>query len=130
MIDWLRELLGEDETINATEIPEKLIYTTWIKKGGGELAMHFLNVQDHKPLGPEEKTRRREISFPRVDRPITLLLRGVNVTGGAFYSPDSPEPVPCEVKRIGEDSQVTMPGGVMAMYGLARLTLVGNGGAQ
>jgi len=130
MAAWLREVLGDGETVSAIDIPDKLIYTTWLKKGGRELNIHFLNVQDHRPLGPEEIARRRHINFPLVDRPIVLLLRGIEAAGATFYSPDTPEPVPCEVARAGPDTKLTVPAGKMKMYGLAKLHLNERGGAR
>jgi len=130
MAAWLRELLGEGETVSVVDAPDKLVYTTWITRDGSELAIHFLNVADHRPLGPDEIVRRRQIEFPTIDQPITLLLRGMAVDGATFYSPDAPDPVTCTVARDGPDSTLTIPGGSMAMYGLARLQLSGAGGAQ
>jgi len=130
MAAWLREVLGEDETIVALDVPDKLIYTTWIKKDGSELDIHFLNVEDHSVLSPDETTKRRAIKFPVVDRPITLLLRGLEVDGATFYSPDTPDPVACEVARAGPDTRLTIPGGKMKMYGLAKLQLSDKGGAR
>ena len=123
MAGWLREILGEDETVTAVDVPDRLVYTTWVKKDGSELDVHFLNVRDHKPLGPDEITRRRQIEFPLVDRPMTLLLREINVADAVFYSPDTPDPVPCRVARAGLDTKLTVPGGKMKMYGLAKLRL-------
>ena len=123
MAGWLREILGEDETVTAVDVPDKLVYTTWIKKDGSELDIHFLNVQDHKPLGPDETTRRRQIEFPLIDRPMTLLLRGIDATGAIFHSPDTPDPVPCQVVRDGLGTRLTVPAGKMKMYGLAKIRL-------
>jgi len=130
MAAWLREILGDDETVIAVDVPGALIYTTWIKKDGRELNIHFLNVQDHKPLGPDEIVKRRQINFPLVDQPITLLLRGIDVARADFYSPDTPDPVPCTVARAGPDTTLTVPAGRMKMYGLVRVRLNENGGAQ
>ncbi len=130
MAAWLRELLGDDESVSVVDAPDKLVYTTWITSDGTELAIHFLNVADHRPLGTDEVVRRRQIEFPTVDQPITLRLRGMAVDGATFYSPDAPEPVQCTVARDGPDATLTIPGGSMAMYGLARLQLSGAGGAQ
>ena len=130
MATWLREVLGEKETVSAVEIPEKLIYTTWITRDESELVIHFLNVTDHSPLGPDEVAKRREIDFPVVEKPITLLLRGVGASEATFYSPDTPDPVACTVARDGPDTRLTIPGGSMEMYGFARVSLDGNGGAQ
>ncbi len=130
MAAWLREILADDETVTTVDAPEKLIYTTWVRKDGGELNIHFLNVEDHSLLGPDDATKRREINFPRVEEPITLLLRGMNVTGATFYSPDTPEPVPCSIARDGPDARLTIPGDSMAMYGYAKLELGEEGGAQ
>jgi hypothetical protein len=130
MAAWLREILGEGETVTTVEAPDKLVYTTWIKRDGSELAIHFLNVADHQPLAPDQKTKRRQINFPLVDKPIALLLRGMDVADATFYSPDSADPVPCVVIRAGPDTQLTVPGGSMTMYGLARVRLNPDGGAQ
>ncbi len=130
MAAWLREVLGAGETVSTVEAPEKLIYTTWIKKDGRQLDIHFLNVADHTPLGPDDVTKRRQIKFPRVEGPITLLLRGMGAVGATFYSPDTPDPVPCRVARDGPDTRVTIPGDSMAMYGYARLDLDVDGGAR
>lgn len=130
MAQWLRELLGDGETVVAADIPDKLIYTTWIAKDGSELAIHFLNIADHSPLGPDEVARRRNINFPLVESPINLRLRGIAAAGSTFYSPDTTEPVACEVARDGPDTVITIPGGSMKMYGLARVQLSDTGGAQ
>ncbi len=130
MAQWLREVLGPSETVVARDIPEKLIYTTWMTKAGDELAIHFLNLADHRALGPDEIVRRREISFPPVDRPVSLLLRGIHAEGATLYSPDSPDPVACAVSPAGPDTMLTVPGGSMKMYGLARIQLSHTGGAQ
>ncbi|MEA3403688.1 MAG: beta-galactosidase trimerization domain-containing protein [Armatimonadota bacterium] len=129
MAAWLREILGDAETITAIKIPDKLVYTTWIKRDGSELAIHFLNVAHHRPLGPEEIVKRRQISFPLVDQPITLLLRGMEAADATFYSPDTTDPVPCTVARAGPDARLTIPAGSMKMYGLARVRLNESGGA-
>ncbi len=129
MAAWLREVLGDGETVSVVEAPDKLVYTTWIKRDGSELAIHFLNVADHRPLGPDEVVKRRQIEFPPVDQPITLLLRGMQVEEATFYSPDASEPVACTVARDGPDTRLTIPAGSMKMYGLARLQLSGTGGA-
>jgi len=130
MAGWLREILGEGETVTAVDVPDKLVYTTWIKKDDSELNIHFLNVQDHKPLGPDETTKRRQIKFPLIDRPITLLLRGIDAADATFYSPDTPDPVPCSVARAGPDARLTVPAGTMKMYGLAKLRLNAKGGPR
>jgi hypothetical protein len=129
MAAWLREVLGEDETVSVVEAPEKLVYSTWIDREGSELAIHFLNVADHRPLGPDEVAKRREIDFPLVGEPITLLLRRTDVTEATFYSPDVADPVPCTVARDGPDTRLTIPAGSMEMYGLARVQLSETGGA-
>ena len=54
----------------------------------------------------------------------------MNVTGATFYSPDTPEPVPCSIARDGPDARLTIPGDSMAMYGYAKLELGEEGGAQ
>ena len=117
------------ETVTTIDAPDKLVYTTWLKRDGGELAIHFLNVADHQPLAPDQKTKRRAIDSPLVDEPITLLLRGMDVADATFYSPDSDDPVPCTVARAGPDTQLTVPAGSMTMYGLARVRLNAAGGA-
>ena len=114
----------------AVDAPDRLVYTTWIKKDGSELNIHFLNVQDHKPLGPHETTKRRQIVFPLIDRPITLLLRGIDAADATFYSPDAPDPVPCTLARAGPDATLTVPAGKMRMYGLAKLRLNAKGGVR
>ncbi len=129
MATWLRELLGDSETVTTVDAPEALVYTTWITRDEGELAIHFLNVADHRPLGPDEAVKRRQIDFPLVDQPITLLLRGMQVAEATFYSPDTAEPVSCTVARAGPDTQLTIPAGSMAMYGFARARLSETGGA-
>ncbi len=130
MAAWLREVLGDEETVIAIDIPKDLIYTTWIKKNGRELNIHFLNVEDQRPLGPGEIAKRRTINFPLVDRPIVLLLRGIDVSEATFYSPDTPDPVPCKVARAGPDTRLTIPADKMKMYGLARIHLNTKEGAQ
>ena len=122
--------ISEPTGTEAIDVPEKLIYTTWMKKDGRELNVHFLNVADHRPLGPDELTKRRKINFPLVDRPITLLLRGIDVAEATFYSPDTLDPVPCKVTRAGPDARLTIPAGKMKMYGLARIQLNTKGNAQ
>ncbi len=130
MADLLRGILGEGETVVAHDAPEKLIYTTWITGDGRELAIHFLNVADHRALAPDEVVKRRAIEFPLVDRPVCLLLRGVHADAATFYSPDSPDPISCRVDEAGNDTLLTVPGGSMTMYGLARVQLSRSGGAQ
>ena len=130
MAGWLREILGKDETIAAVDVPDKLIYTAWIKKDGRELDIHFLNVADHKPLGFDKIAKRRAIKFPLVEKPITLLLRGIDAAEATFYSPDTPDPVPCKVARAGPDVKLTVPAGKMKMYGVAKLRLNAKGGAK
>ena len=130
MAAWLREVLGDSETVSAVDVPGKIVYTTWISRNGRELCIHFLNVSDHRPLGPDETGKRRAIEFPLVERPVSLLLRGIEAVGASFYSPDTPDPVPCALARDGPDTTLTVPGGKMKMYGLARLQLTGKGGAR
>lgn len=130
MAAFVREVLGEGETVSAVELADKLIYTTWLHRNGGEMVVHFLNVADHRPLGPDEVTRRREIDFPPVSEPITLRLRGISATEATFYSPDTADPIACAVAREGPDSTLTIPAGSMEMYGLARVRVDTAGGVR
>jgi len=119
---WLRNILGENETVVATDLPPKMVYTTWInKEKRNEINVHFLNVTDHKPLGPNEIGKRRKINFPLVENKMTLLLRIKGATDAIFYSPDSPDPVKCQLKNTSQGTHVTVPGGKMKMYGLLKI---------
>ena len=125
----LREILGDNESISAERLPPGIVYTSWVRKKGGEINIHFLNVSDYRPLGPDEPAKRRKIEFPLVDEAITLRLRGERAISGArFYAPDQPDAAPCTVEATTDGSRITIPGGKMTMYGLLKIYCEGPGG--
>jgi hypothetical protein len=132
MASLLREILGNRETISAVSVPPGVIYTSWAEKeGGGEMNIHFLNVSDHRPIGPGEKSKRRQLEFPRIEDDIALLLRGDRTAARAtFYAPDVADPVPCAIEAASDGTRVTVPGGTMTMYGLLKIHESGSGGGE
>ena len=121
MADTLRTILGKNERVVPVDLPRKMVCTSWIRKRKrDEINVHFLNVHDHKPLGPDEAGKRRQIRFPLVDREMTLLLRRIAVDRAVFHSPDTAEPVPCRIDRTPDGTRVTIPAGKMKMYGLLK----------
>ena len=122
MVGLLRNLLGQKETITAVNLPPKMVYTTWIRRNPrDEINIHFLNVQDHKPLAIGQSRRRRNVNFPLVEGEMTLLLRGLSAARAVFYSPDTPEPVACNIDKTPAGTSVTVPGQKMKMYGLLKI---------
>jgi hypothetical protein len=64
---------------------------------------------------------------------MSLRLRGRAVTNATFYSPDTPEPVTCEVQATADGTSIAIPGGSMNMYGLLKIETPetpATGGAQ
>ena len=122
MAETLRSILGNNENLVGVKMPPNMIFCAWeTGRKPGETAVHFLNVKDHKPLGPKEKARRRTIHFPVVDQPMSLLVRHGPVNKAVFLSPDSPNPVKCSLEKTATGVRVTIPPGSMAMYGLLKL---------
>jgi hypothetical protein len=130
MARLLRHILGEGETVVA-DLPPRIVYTTWIRKADrSEVDVHFLNVQEHKPLAYNEAGRRGEIKFPLVEKEMSLLLRGVEAPRAVFYSPDPSGSAECRVERAGSGTHVTIPAGKMTMYGLLKIYDVRMGDKQ
>ena len=130
MVKWLRSLLGDEETVSTGAGPERIVYTTWVKKNPrNEINVHFLNVMDYRPLGPGETAQRRVIDFPRVERKITMRVRAA-VRSATFYSPSTADPVPCDVQPTSGGAQITIPGGQFKMYGLLKIQTASRRGGE
>ena len=67
----------------------------------------------------------RGVIMAPLDRPANV--RGREVTGAVFRSPDASDEVACTVDNTAEGARVMIPGGSMKMYGLLDLQTVGGG---
>jgi len=118
---WLRGLLGDTERVAPADMPEKVIYTTYIrKKTANEIDVHFLNVQGNTRV-MDVVLKRQPARFPLIDRPMALRLRGFDINAATLYTPDVEEPVPCTTTRTDDGVIVTVPPGKIRMYGLLKI---------
>jgi hypothetical protein len=130
MVKWLRSLVGDQETVSTVSGPERIVYATWIRKNPrNEINVHFLNVTDYRPLGPDETAKRREINFPLVEGDITLSVRA-KAQSATFYSPSTADPVKCDVRPMSDGAHITIPGRKFKMYGLLKIQTAGSGGGR
>jgi hypothetical protein len=120
MAEFVRGLLGAGERDVTVDWPEKVLALSWEYPNTGERLVHVLNLQDHQryvggPIRPDE-----EYQFPRVERPLQVYLRDYRAASAELVLPAA-EAVPCEVRRDGQGTRVTIPGGSIEMYGMLRV---------
>jgi hypothetical protein len=122
---WLRSVLGKRETLAPQNLPPQTIITSWVRRAPrDEIDVHFLNLQDYQRQ-EGVAVHRREINFPRVDRPMSVLLRQLPVRQAFFHVPGAEGPVECQLERSAEGTVIRIPPGPMPMYGLLKIHLKG-----
>jgi hypothetical protein len=122
---WLRGVLGDRETLAPQDLPPKVLMTSWVRRAPrDEIDVHFLNVQDYTRQ-EGVAIRRREIKFPLIDRPMSVLLRRLAVKEARFHVPGVEGAAECALERTAAGTVITIPAGKMTMYGLLKISLNG-----